>query len=303
MGLAVSAAELLLGSPQLGTRRLDRVLESKTLGVGFESYRSNLFNDAAVVMPTPITSDFPAETVSHALSHGWCWQIPLVNRFGNGYVYSSDFISSDQAETELRTFLGTLDSAKPAWHLRMQVGQLERHWEANCIGLGLSQGFIEPLEATALLLVQIAIEIFIAKYEEGGFGPGLRDEYNAKVHERFERVRDYIVAHYKFNTREDSEYWVANRENLELSDSLRHLLDVWFRGGDLTREIERQNIESHFGTLSWHCLLSGYGVYPPLRTGQPEPRDFYKEQKVERFMTGCGLNFVSHRENLERRQR
>jgi len=279
------------------------VLMQKTLGVKFSSFRSNLFNDAAVVMPIPTTDSLLAETVSHALSNGWCWQIPLTNRYGNGYVYSSDFISPDQAETELRAFLGTLDSEESVRHLRMQVGQLERHWEANCIGLGLSQGFIEPLEATALLLVQIAIEIFMAKYEQGDFSPKLRDEYNAKIHERFERVRDYIVAHYKFNTREDSEYWKANRENMDLSDSLRHILDVWFRGGDLTEEIHRQNIESHFGTLSWHCLLSGYGVYPELRPNQPSPTDFYKEQNVERFMRGCGLNFASHRENLERLQR
>ena len=131
----------------------------KTLGVKFESFKSNLFNDSAVVMPTPGDDSPSPETVSYAMSNGWCWKIPLTNRYGNGYVYSSDFLSADAAETELRTFLGTLDSDEPARHLKMNVGQLEKHWEKNCVGLGLSQGFIEPLEATALLLVQVAIEI------------------------------------------------------------------------------------------------------------------------------------------------
>jgi len=275
------------------------VLMQKTLGVGFKSFKSNLFNDSAVVMPTTGVDSPHAETVSYAMSNGWCWKIPLTNRFGNGYVYSSDFISDDTAETELRTFLGMLDSPDEARHLKMRVGQVEQHWRKNCIALGLSQGFIEPLEATALLLVQIAIELFMERYETGDFGAAYRDEYNRKVHERFERVRDYIVAHYKLNTRTDSEYWKANRDNMELSGSLRHILDVWYRRGDLGAEIQRQNIESHFGTLSWHCLLSGYGAYPPLAPNQPNKGDLYKDNDVQKLLAGCALNFSSHKENLD----
>jgi hypothetical protein len=181
----------------------------------------------------------------------------------------------------------------------MNVGQLEKHWEKNCIALGLSQGFIEPLEATALLLVQQAIEMFVARYEKGNFSAEFRDDYNARVHERFERVRDYIVAHYKLNTRDDSEYWKANRDNMELSSSLRHILDVWYRRGDLTREIQRQDIESHFTSLSWHCLLAGYGAFPPLAADQPGRGDAYKDQNVAQFLSGCSLNFDSHKQNLE----
>ena len=180
----------------------------------------------------------------------------------------------------------------------MRVGQLDRHWEKICIGLGLSQGFIDPLEATALLLLQVAIELFIRNFEKGDFGDKHRDEFNEKVHDRFERVRDYIVAHYKLNTRSDSEYWKANRENMELSDSLRHILDVWYRRGDLTKEIQRQDIESHFGSLSWHCLLSGYGAFPPLAQDQPNKGDLYYENNVEYLLSGCALNFASHRKNL-----
>jgi hypothetical protein len=301
--LVGDAGERIAGDFFVDCTGFASLLMRKSLGVRFESFRSNLFNDAAVVLPTPIGADFSAETVSYALSNGWCWKIPLTSRFGNGYVYSSDFLSADEAETELRGFLGLHDTDVEARHLKMNVGQLERHWQGNCIALGLSQGFIEPLEATALLLVQIAIEIFIAKYEQGDFTAQYRDEYNEKIHERFERVRDYIVAHYKLNTRKDSEYWTANRDNMELSSSLRHILDVWYRRGDLTEEIQRQNIESHFGTLSWHCLLSGYGVYPQLDEDQSRRRDFYEENKVQRFLSGCALNFAPHRENLAALQR
>jgi len=275
------------------------VLMQKTLGVEFDSFKANLFNDSAVVMPTPRNDSVPVETVSYAMSNGWCWKIPLTNRFGNGYVYSSDFISDDDAETELRAFLGLSESDEPARHLKMRVGQVKKHWHRNCLAIGLSQGFIEPLEATALLLVQISIELFIADYEKGDFGAQHRDGFNKKIHDRFERVRDYIVAHYKLNTRQDSDYWKANRDNMELSDSLRHILDVWYRRGDLGEEIERQNIESHFGTLSWHCLLSGYGAFPPLAPNQPNQGDLYKEKDVQQFLEGCALNFSTHANNLE----
>ena len=93
------------------------LLMQKSLGVKFESFKANLFNDSAVVMPTPGEDSPRPETISTALSNGWCWKIPLTNRYGNGYVYSSDFISPDAAETELRTFLGTLDSDEEARHL------------------------------------------------------------------------------------------------------------------------------------------------------------------------------------------
>lgn len=269
------------------------LLIQKSLGVDFQSFKSNLFNDSAVVMPTPAEEVPRPETVSYAMSNGWCWKIPLTNRFGNGYVYSSDFISADDAETELRTHLGLLDSDEEARHLKMNVGQLEKHWEKNCLALGLSQGFIEPLEATALLLVQQAIEMFIARYEKGNFTPEFRDDYNERVHERFERVRDYIVAHYKLNTRDDTEYWRANRENMELSDSLRRILDAWYRREDLAQEIQRQNIESHFTSMSWHCLLAGYGAFPVLADNQPGKGDLYEENGIAEFLRRCSLNFSS----------
>jgi len=270
------------------------VLMQKTLKVPFKSYKENLFNDSAVIMPTPISESIPVETVSTALSTGWCWKIPLTNRFGNGYVYSSDFISSEAAEKEFRQHLGTLDNAQECQHLKMNVGQLESHWSHNCIGLGLSQGFIEPLEATALHLVQVCIESFASTFESGGFSSKYRKDYNLKIQERFEKVRDYIVAHYKLNTRDDSDYWRENRENSNLSDSLIHILDVWYKRGDLIEEIERQKLNTHFDAVSWNCLLSGYGAFPNLEKDQPGKGDLYLEKDIGSFLQKCSLNFEDH---------
>ncbi len=274
------------------------ILMQQTLSVPFNSYKDNLFNDSAVVMQTPISEQIPVETVSTALSAGWCWKIPLQNRFGNGYVYSSDFISKEQAEQEFRQQIGMLDSEESCRHLKMKVGQIDQHWSHNCIALGLSQGFIEPLEATALHLVQLCIESFANKFEKGGFSNQYKDEYNRSVKHRFERVRDYIVAHYKLNTRSDSEYWKANRDNTHLSNSLIQLLDVWFKREDLKQEISRQGLNSHFDAVSWNCLLSGYGAFPPLKDNQPGKGDLYIENGIESFLKGCSLNFAPHNHYL-----
>ena len=276
------------------------LLIQQTLGVKFNSYKDNLFNDAAVVMPTSIDEDIPCETDATAMSAGWCWKIPLQNRYGNGYVYSSSYISAEEAEKEFREHIGMLESETECRHLKMKVGQVEKHWEKNCLALGLSQGFIEPLEATALHLVQICTEMFIDKFTEGGYGVKHREDYNTFAKERFDRVRDYIVAHYKLNTRDDSDYWRDNRNNNHLSPSLLQVLDKWFKCEDVSAEIRRQNIGMHWDTISWHCLLAGYGAFPPVAPNQPGEGDHYIEQDIASFIHGCSLNFSSHSENLNR---
>lgn len=275
-----------------------RLLMDKALAVPFRSFSDNLFNDAAVVLPTPAGAQIPVETRSTALSNGWLWSIPLTHRTGNGYVHSSAFISADQAELELRDALGLIDSPVEARHLRFQVGQLERHWERNCLAVGLAQGFIEPLEATALHLVLNTVELFMGHFEQGGFTPRHRDAFNAQITARVERVRDYIVAHYKLNTRDDSDYWRANRANEALSDPLLHILDTWFRRGDLAAELAQAGDLSHFTSASWHCLLAGYGAFPPLAAQQRDDVDFHRDRHIARLLEGSALNFAPHADVL-----
>ncbi len=151
------------------------MLIQKALDTRYVSYANNLFNDAAVAMPTPIGDDIPSHTISAAMKHGWAWKIPLTNRYGNGYVYSSAFCSADQAEHELRERLGLLDVDTPARHLKMKIGRVEKHWNKNCLAVGLSQGFIEPLEATGLLFIQRTASIFVEYFEAGDLGDAARN--------------------------------------------------------------------------------------------------------------------------------
>lgn len=274
------------------------LLLQETLNVPFESFSNNLFNDAAVVIPTPPGSSIPVETRATALPHGWAWKIPLNHRTGNGYVYSSAHCDRDTAEQTLRAHLNLGEEQTAARHLSMRVGQTQQQWVKNCLGLGLSQSFIEPLEATALHLVQLGIEIFIEHYTKGNLTAKHQAAFNTIMHERVERVRDYIVAHYKLNTRNDSAYWQDNRNNMHLSESLLQLLDVWFRKGDIVEEIQRQKLQSHFSASSWHSLLAGYGAFPSLNPNQPtaddRQGDLFMEKRLGELFDGCRLNFDTH---------
>lgn len=276
------------------------MLIQKALKVPFISFSNNLFNDSAVVMPTPQVDDFAPQTTSTALKFGWMWNIPLTNRVGNGYVYSSAFCSKDDAEKELRSQLNMLDSDVAVRHLKMNVGRVERHWEKNCLAAGLSQGFIEPLEATALHLVQETILGFAEAFERGDFSNREQAQFNQLINQRFEAVRDYIVCHYRVNSRTDTDYWCENANNNNLSDSLRGLLQVWVAGENLTQEVERQKIGGYYPAASWHCLLAGYGLFPSqdqLRPGN-EVANKYRLETIEDFIQRCGLNFSSHKEQL-----
>jgi len=282
------------------------LLLQQTLQVPFLSFSDNLLNDAAVVLPSAPLMNLPVETRATALTQGWVWQIPLTNRTGNGYVYSSAFTSADAAETQLRQHLQLPDDVA-ARHLSMRVGQVARHWEKNCLAVGLAQGFIEPLEATALHLVQTSVESFIDTFVAGHFwqqrqftvANAAQQQFNALISNRFERVRDYIVAHYKLSNRVDSPYWQANSANRHLSESLLQLLDVWYRGGDLANEIKRQQLDSHFGATSWHCLLAGYQVFPALREPQPSGgSDALIDLQIAELFSGCRLNFPTQHQWL-----
>jgi hypothetical protein len=276
------------------------LLIQKSLKVPFVSFSENLFNTSAVVMPSPQADIIESQTVSTALKNGWAWAIPLTNRVGNGYVYSSNFCSKDQAEVEFREHLGLLNSDVEARHLEMKVGRIERHWEKNCLAVGLSQGFIEPLEATALHLVQETLQGFIESFEAGGFTAEKRVDFNRSINNRIEAIRDYIVCHYRVSSRKDTEYWIENGRNDNVSSSLRSILQTWVSGNNLSDELERQKIDCYYPSISWHCLLAGYGIYPTKNQLKPgnEAAHKYKLDDIRDFIRRCGLNFKPHAEQL-----
>lgn len=274
------------------------LLLQQTLKTPFISYSNNLLNDSAVAMPSAIDEKIPAQTISTALKHGWAWKIPLTNRYGNGYVYSSAFCSKDEAEHELRARLGLLDADVPVRHLKMKIGRAQEHWVNNCLAVGLSQGFIEPLEATALFLVQQTVAVFTDYFSKGEFTDRYRSEFNQRINGHFDGVRDYIVTHYKTSSRTDTEYWRANTaDQQDISPVMRELYSAWFAGKDLAAEVARLNIGAYYPAPSWYCIFSGMGILP----GAPQMRKPTADEarfdlpSLDEFLRRCTLNFSDHR--------
>ena len=276
------------------------LLINQALKTPFVSFSENLFNDAAVAMPTPIGDTVPSETVSTAMRHGWAWKIPLTSRFGNGYVYSSQFCSADQAETELRQRLGLLDSDTPARHLKMRIGRVTQHWNKNCVAVGLSQGFIEPLEATALLFIQQTATAFVDCLEQGDLSDAAQARFNARVNEHFEGTRDYIVTHYKTNSRSDTEYWRANAANLNLSEPLKQLLNLWMSGNSIAPAVRKQTLGRGYPVFSWYSIMAGMGIFPDAKDLHPPTAQevTYGVAEIDNLLERSAANYRDHREVL-----
>ncbi len=276
------------------------VIIEGALGEPHRDFADNLFNDRAVVTPTPLPAQGPGVcTRATAKSAGWIWHIPLTNRVGNGYVYSSRHIDPEAAADELRGHLGLSPDAEVR-HLQMRVGRVERSWVKNCLAIGLAQGFLEPLEATALHIVLATVESFIEAVEAGGQSDAVRDAFNDRVGRRYEGIRDYIVCHYRAALRHDTDYWREARGHDRLSDSLKGIFSAWFTGGDVEQEVAAQEIAGYYSALSWHCMLAGYGNFPDESRIQPagDDIDIFDMDEVDRFIHGCALNFPPHQSAL-----
>ena len=247
------------------------ILGKKALNRLVTSYADTLFNDAAVAIPTKRSDTIKYQTRSIALKYGWQWNIPLTARTGNGYVYSSRFCTSVQAEQELRSVLDAENtpnnsaSGSPARHLKMEVGRLNTHWAGNCLSVGLSQGFIEPLEATALMLVQYALHHFIDCWQQPIPDTRKHAIYNNEMNRMFDGIRDYIAAHYYLNTRTDTPYWVACRNEMKVPDTLAYLLKEWDSGANFEDALNEVDANLVYLRPSWYCIFAGMKRFSTLK--------------------------------------
>lgn len=230
-----------------------RLIEG-SLGDRFIDWGDQLLCDSAAVLPLPHDDDFHPYTRSTALKAGWCWRIPLRHRAGNGYVYSSRFLSKEQAAEELKAHLGAPDAAP--MHLAMKVGRRENFWVRNCVAIGLSAGFLEPLESTGIYLAQKSVELLLDCFPDTGFDPVLIRQYNRKVAREYDESRDFIVLHYLLGRRDDTGFWRAARA-VTPSNALAETLELYDRTGLV--EWQRNSL---FVDTSFHSLATGFGRLP-----------------------------------------
>jgi tryptophan 7-halogenase len=250
-------------------------LLGEALGEPFLSYGKNLLCDRAVALQVPYgageRNTFPY-TTAQALSSGWTWRIPLADRFGWGYVYSSAFLSAENAERELRASIGARAAALPASHIRMRVGRARRQWVGNCVAIGLAGGFIEPLESTGIYTVYAALYQLLRYFPRRRIEPVLREKFNERVAFMVDDIRDFIVLHYCTTSRTDTPFWRANREDLEVPESLRQDIELFkagvpikvpYSGSDhYNRLIFDAGFDRFWTNSNYAAILTGMGVLP-----------------------------------------
>jgi tryptophan halogenase len=231
------------------------LLMEEKLGTGYESWAHWLPCDRAMAVPSSYSGQPDPFTRSTARSAGWQWRIPLQHRMGNGLVYASDHLADADAEELLLANLEGESLAEPR-RLKFTAGRRRLAWNANVVSLGLSSGFVEPLESTSIQLIQSGIVKLLALFPDRRFDRVERDEYNRQMQELFEDVRDFIILHYKVTNRDDSEFWKRCRA-MDVPDSLQSKLDLWRGKGRLFREGREL-----FQTASWVAVLLGQGSMP-----------------------------------------
>lgn len=206
-------------------------LIEKKLGIGFEDCSQWLLCDRAITINVPYEHHYPGGvnpyTTATALSAGWVWEIPLQTRRALGYVHSSAFISEDDAEKELRAFEGQHAESLPSRVVNFKVGRRQQQWAANCVSVGLSGGFIEPLESTGLYLSQIAAEALAEYFPYTDDMAPYAFRFNRVLANRFYEILDFINMHYCLTRRTDTEFWREIRRPERINDRLQAKLEYW----------------------------------------------------------------------------
>jgi tryptophan 7-halogenase len=227
-------------------------LIEKKLGIGFADCSQWLLCDRAVTMHVPYEEYYPGYvrpyTMATALSAGWVWDIPLQTTRSLGYVHSSAFISEDDAEKELRAFEGEHSESLPSRIVDFMVGRREQPWAANCVAIGLSAGFIEPLESTGLYLSQIASELLAEHFPYADDMAPLAFRFNRIMANRFYEILDFINMHYCLTRRTDTEFWREIRRPERINDRLRAKLDYWRIKPPSTSDFVDQFFPSQLGS-------------------------------------------------------
>jgi len=231
------------------------LLSGQALKVGYNDWSDMLPANAAYAVQTESHRPAVPYTRSIALDAGWRWQIPLQNRVGNGVVFSTDFKSEDSALQDLLSGIDGDPITEPRL-IRFTTGQRKEFWHKNCISVGLSSGFIEPLESTSIHLIQQAIIWLISLFPTDGIDDNLINRYNQQMTVETETIRDFIVLHYHLQQRDDHEFWRYLRD-MKVSDRLQQIMALYQNNGTIIEETD-----DLFAENSWVQVMMGQGLTP-----------------------------------------
>lgn len=231
------------------------LLLSQELDVSFKDWSHWLPCDTAQTVASERMDPLIPYTKATAKSAGWQWRIPTQTRTGNGHIYSSKYMDDGEAVDILLDGLDTPAKGEPR-KIKFQTGCREKFWDKNVVAIGLSSGFLEPLESTSLYLIQMGISKFISLFPSAGMPQVVSDEYNRQMMQQFEQVRDFIILHYKVTERDDSEFWRYCRD-MEIPDSLTQKISLFEQAGRVFRYEDEL-----FSKPSWTAVMLGQNIFP-----------------------------------------
>ncbi|TMO06412.1 tryptophan halogenase family protein [Pseudoalteromonas sp. S558] len=234
---------------------LRALLIEKTLNTGFVDWSHYLPCDSAIAVQTKSNDELKPYTRSIAHSAGWQWQIPLQSRIGNGLVYCSRYLSDEDAKQLLLDSLPAEPITEPRF-IKFKTGRRVKQWHKNVVAVGLSSGFLEPLESTSIHLIQSAVTRLIKLFPHHGISDALASEFNKQSVIEIEHIRDFIILHYKLTEREDSAFWRQCMQ-MDIPDSLNHKLNLFNQTGKVMREDDEL-----FAEIAWQQVMIGQGLMP-----------------------------------------
>lgn len=249
------------------------LLIEQTLKTGYDSWEKYLPCNKAVTVQTKNVGETNPFTISKAQEAGWTWNIPLQHRTGNGYVYCDKYISDEQAKKTLMEHIEGEVIMEPRV-IPFTTGIRNKSWVKNCLSLGLAQGFVEPLESTAIHLVSKTIAYFVRMFPTKQEDQTLIDEYNRRVRADYEEIRDFLVLHYCETEREDSEFWRWCK-NMEVPETLAKKIAFFKSSGGLI-----PGAEELFQPTSWYAVFNGMKVEPNRYNPTLDTWDYQKLKTI-----------------------
>jgi tryptophan halogenase len=249
------------------------LLITQTMREPFLDMSDHLLNDRAVASAVPhddAANGVEPYTSAIAMTSGWTWKIPMLGRFGAGYVYSSRFTSQDEATEEFCGLWGLDPNKQPLNHVRFRVGRNRRAWVKNCVSIGLSSCFLEPLESTGIYFISAALYQLAKHFPDKRFDPILRDRFNREIETMFDDSRDFIQAHFTVAPRSDTPFWRACKE-LELADDITEKMAMYRAGLTVNMPVADEttyysNFEAEFRNFwnnsNYYCIFAGLGMIP-----------------------------------------
>jgi tryptophan halogenase len=265
--LTLASGQVIEGDMFVDCTGIRKLLIQKTLGVAYEDWSDLLPANSAIAVQTDRLETLVPYTRSIAHAKGWQWQIPLTHRNGNGIVYSDNYMSDDEARDILLKNLPAETVNEPR-QIKFQTGRTTQQWCKNVVAIGLSSGFLEPLESTSIHLIQSAVVRLMKLFPQQAIDDAAVDAYNRESKMEYETIRDFIVLHYFVNQRDDSDFW-RDMRHLSIPDRLRHKIDLYTQTGVIFNE--EHDI---FRDSSWLQVMMGQGLqandYHPAANAMPD---------------------------------